>query len=77
VIFNGNLAPNGTEEYQPLQDLLEKVLATRPGALTLDMRALTGANDAGINVSYKFAISTRKQGEVKLKVLRSATALAP
>ncbi len=36
--------------------------------MTLDVRALTFLNSSGINVLYKFAIATRKKGDLQLVV---------
>jgi hypothetical protein len=66
VSFEGILRLSGPEEYQPIEDLLSKVLETNPSRITLDMRALTFVNSSGINVLYKFAIATRKQSELGL-----------
>ena len=66
VYFEGILRLSGPQEYQPIEDLLEKVLTTDPKAVTLDVRALSFLNSSGINVLYKFAIATRKKGELQL-----------
>lgn len=68
VSFEGILRLGGPQEYQPIEDLLDKVLLTEPNVITLDMRALSFLNSSGINVLYKFAIAMRKKGELKLVV---------
>jgi hypothetical protein len=68
VCFEGILRLSGAQEYQPIEDLLEKVLASEPKAVTLDLRALSFLNSSGINVIYKFAIATRKKGDLQLVV---------
>lgn len=47
---------------------MDKVLLTEPRRITLDVRALNFLNSSGINVLYKFAIATRKKGDVQLVV---------
>ena len=68
VYFEGILRLSGAQEYQPIEDLLEKVLLTEPKTITLDVRALSFLNSSGINVLYKFAIATRKRGDMQLVV---------
>jgi hypothetical protein len=68
VYFEGILRLSGAQEYQPIEDLLEKVLSSEPKAVTLDVRALSFLNSSGINVLYKFAIATRKRGDLQLVV---------
>ena len=68
VSFEGILRLGGPQEYQPIEDLLEKVLLTEPKSITLDLRALSFLNSSGINVLYKFAIAMRKRGELQLVV---------
>lgn len=68
VYFEGILRLGGAQEYTPIEDLLDKVLVAGPKTVTLDVRALSFLNSSGINVLYKFAIATRKKGEVQLVV---------
>lgn len=68
VYFEGILRLGSPTEYQPIEDLLEKVLMTEPKVITLDMRALNFLNSSGINMLYKFAIAMRKKGELQLAV---------
>lgn len=66
VYFEGILRLAGEVEYGPIEELLDKVLSQNPPQITLDLRSLNFLNSSGINVLYKFAIATRKKGEVKL-----------
>jgi hypothetical protein len=68
VYFEGILRLGGPQEYQPIENLLDKVLEQNPNRITLDLRALNFLNSSGINVLYKFAINTRKKGELQLSV---------
>lgn len=68
VYFEGILRLGGPQEYQPIENLLDKVLESNPTKITLDLRALNFLNSSGINVLYKFAIATRKKGELQLGV---------
>jgi anti-anti-sigma factor len=71
VSFEGILRLSSPEEYQPIEDLLSKVLETNPSRVTHDLRGLTFINSSGINVLYKFASATRKQGELRFVVQAS------
>lgn len=73
VFFEGILRLGGPQEYQPIEDLLEKVLSTGPKVITLDVRALSFLDDSGINVLYKFAIAMRNKGELQLVARGSKT----
>lgn len=73
VHLEGILRLSGAQEYAPIEELLEKVLNTNPKTITLDVRALNFLNSSGINVLYKFAIATRKRGELQLVVRGSKT----
>ena len=68
VYFEGILRLGGPQEYMPIENLLDKVLESGPNKITLDLRALNFLNSSGINVLYKFAIATRKKGELQLLV---------
>lgn len=68
VYFEGILRLGGPQEYQPIENLLDKVLESNTTKITLDLRALNFLNSSGINVLYKFAIATRKKGELQLGV---------
>lgn len=64
----------GPAEYFPIDELLEAVLTTNPKSVTLDVRQLNFLNSSGTNVLYKFAIATRKKGDVQL-VVRGSKAI--
>lgn len=68
VSFEGILRLGGPQEYQPIEDLLDKVLLSEPKVITLDLRALSFLNSSGISVLYKFAIAMRKRGDLQLVV---------
>jgi hypothetical protein len=68
VYFEGILRLGGPQEYQPIEELLDKVLLTNPKSITMDLRQLNFLNSSGINVLYKFAIAMRKKGDVQLVV---------
>ena len=52
----------GTSAYTPLNEVFEKILATQPATITLNMKGLKSSDDAGKNSLYKFVIAARKQG---------------
>lgn len=68
MYFEGILRLGSSQEYLPVEELLEKVLLTDPKQITLDVRTLNFLNSSGLNVLYKFAISMRKKGDVRLVV---------
>lgn len=68
VSFEGILRLSSAQEYQPIEELLEKVLLTEPKTITLDLRALSFLNSSGINVLYKFASTVRERGDLQLIV---------
>ena len=47
VYFEGILRLSGAQEYQPIEDLLNKVLTSEPKTVTLDVRALAYLNSSG------------------------------
>ena len=62
VVFTGEMAAGGTSAYTPLNEVFEKILATQPATITLNMKGLKSSDDAGKNSLYKFVIAARKQG---------------
>lgn len=57
VVFGGSLLLNGTNEYEPISELLKVAAAEcRTKALTLDIRELKFLNSSGINMMTKFVI---------------------
>lgn len=69
IVFEGVLRLNGAEEYAPITDLLEQVLARDTGRIHWDLKGLEFLNSSGINVFYKFIIRVRKQGGLAFKVV--------
>lgn len=61
-------------DYQPLENLLDSVVASGPKLVSLDLRALSYMNSSGINVLYKFAILTRQHADMRL-VVRAAKSI--
>lgn len=68
IYVEGTLRLSGTEAYQPIQDLMEGVLANDPPELILDLKKLEFLNSSGINLLAKFTIFARKKGSVPLTV---------
>lgn len=71
VHFEGILRLAGSEEYQPIEKLLERILEANPKKFFLDLRTLSFLNSSGINVLYKLAIATKKQSDIQFTVLGS------
>ena len=73
VSFEGILRLGGPQEYQPIEELLEKVLLTDPKTITLDLRALSFLNSSGITMFSRFVIEARDRVGITLQVLASET----
>ena len=71
VSFQGTLRLRGLNEYDPIAQLLDDVVDTKPAKITLDLRGLQFLNSSGINVLFKFVIKIREQGQSKLVVIGS------
>lgn len=72
VFFEGSLRLS-TADYKPIAELLQQSVAGDPSYLTLNLSELTFLNSSGINTLYKFVISLRKRGSIKLTVLGSSS----
>jgi hypothetical protein len=71
VSFQGTLRLRGLNEYDPISQLLDNVVESRPKKITLDLRELQFLNSSGINVLFKFIINIRERGQSKLVVIGS------
>ena len=60
VFFEGTMRLSSNDAYAPIQEILSKVLATAPTAVTLDLPGLEFLNSSGINLFAKFTIEVRK-----------------
>ncbi len=68
VIFQGSLRLSGSEEYQPIVDLLESLIDEHPKQILLDLRNLDFLNSSGINILSKFVINVRKRNTIGVTV---------
>jgi hypothetical protein len=69
--FEGSLRLGGPQEYKPITDLLNNILAESPDMITLDLQALNFLNSSGISMLSKFVIGVRKAKTVRVTVLGS------
>lgn len=69
IHYEGTLRLSGTDAYQPILDMMQGVLASKPETLVLDLTQLEFLNSSGINLLAKFTIELRKQPEIGMKVL--------
>lgn len=69
VTCKGSLSLNGSQEYEPLLNLLLQASAQPIAQLTVNIRELTFLNSSGINTFTKFVIHVRKQNELRLKII--------
>jgi len=60
VACQGSFRLHGSEEYQPILDLLISAADARPDTLTLNVRELQFLNSSGINTLSKFILQVRK-----------------
>lgn len=72
VICQGSLRLGGMEDYTPIEQLLEDVVAQQPQNLTLNLQGLKFLNSSGINVLSKFVIKARQRKNMQL-VVRGST----
>ncbi|MGJ5633779.1 slr1659 superfamily regulator [Nostoc sp. CALU 1950] len=73
VNFKGELSLGGSSEYEPITNLLNKIAATDPATMTLNLRDLAFLNSSGISMLSKFVLSLRKKKGIQLLVLGSST----
>ncbi len=71
IHYEGTLRLSGTDAYQPILDLMNKVLSEKPQNVVLDLTQLEFLNSSGINLLAKFTIELRKHPDVAMKVLGS------
>lgn len=71
VTFQGSLRLNGTEEYDPITELLDAVVEQEPLMITLNLQELHFLNSSGISMLSKFAIDVRKKKNIQMKVIGS------
>jgi hypothetical protein len=70
VRFQGTVRLQTTDDYAPINVLLERAHDAAPGTLlSLDFRQLQFLNSSGISMVSKFVIGARKRDKVKLIVL--------
>lgn len=60
VTCNGTFRLRGSEEYQPILDVLLRAADDRHATLALDVRELQFLNSSGINTLSKFVLHVRK-----------------
>ncbi len=71
VVFRGALRLRGVEEYAPIVELLDDIIAATPETSAMDLRELRFLNSSGINVLFRFVIQMREQGITHLTVIGS------
>jgi hypothetical protein len=59
--FLGSLRLSGSEEYQPIAQLLGDVADVAAGKITLNLQQLEFLNSSGISMLSKFIIEVRKK----------------
>ena len=67
VYMEGILRLGEPAAYAPIEELLDRALASHPATMTLDVRSLSFLDSPGINLLYKFATATQK-GSARLAV---------
>jgi hypothetical protein len=68
IHYEGTMRLSGTDAYAPILELMDKVLASKPKTIVLDLTELEFLNSSGINLLAKFTIEVRKQPDVGLEV---------
>lgn len=72
VAFRGILRVQGYVSYQPIERLLNEVIAQNLPTITLDIHRLAFINSSGIDVIYRFAYKAHGQAHSRLIVRRLA-----
>jgi hypothetical protein len=65
VFCCGYLRLDGTEEYQPIMDLLIGAINDQP-KITVNLRELEFLNSSGISMLSMFVIKVRQHGDIQL-----------
>ncbi len=73
ITFQGSLRLNGTGEYAPISELLQKILEQEPRRIWLDLQKLQFLNSSGISLLSKFVIEVRKCQNIQLLITGSKT----
>ncbi len=68
VDFQGSLRLSGREEYAPIVEMLDEIVAQNPPTITLDLKELEFLNSSGISMLSKFVINVRKQQNSQIVV---------
>ncbi|PPS46100.1 STAS domain-containing protein [Chroococcidiopsis sp. TS-821] len=71
VLFQGSLRLSGTEEYAPIEQLLNHLIERELPSIALDLRKLEFLNSSGISMLSKFAINVRKKKNIQMRVIGS------
>lgn len=71
VNFIGELSLSGPVEYEPIANLLNKVVETHPSTMTVDLRELAFLNSSGISMLSKFVLGFRKKKDIQMVIIGS------
>lgn len=74
LYFLGSLRLSGMEEYAPIGEILDQIIAEEPKTITLDLTALEFLNSSGISLLSKFVINVRKAQTSQI-VIRGSNAI--
>ena len=72
VTCQGSFRLRGSEEYEPILQLLTDAADAKPATLTLDLRALRFLNSSGINTLSKFVLQVRKHNASQVVIMGSS-----
>ena len=73
VLCSGSLRLHGSDEYQPILNLLIKAVDEGHEKIVLDLSGLQFLNSSGINMFSKFILRLRKDDKPQILVRGSAT----
>jgi hypothetical protein len=68
VTFEGTLRLRDVKQYDPIDELLDKVRNSASKTVTVDVRTLRFLNSAGITVLFRFVLRMRDQATSQLIV---------
>jgi hypothetical protein len=71
IYLQGSLRLSGSEDYDPIAQLLDRIVELEPSFINIDLKELEFLNSSGINILSKFVINVRKKKNIRMSVIGS------